>query len=108
MINSEKDINQIAGNLISAYKGSPMISEDMFRAYQHGIISMRDKVNEYLSNKTILRNGEVAEMLKALSNSIECISDTELVKTYNQGIETAQDIIYKYIKAQDIIYKYLK
>ena len=98
MMDTYKDINQIAGNLIIAYKGSPMISEDMFRAYQHGIISMRDKVSEYLSNKTILRNGEVAEMLEALSNSIDCMSDTELADAYNRGIETAQYIIGGYLK----------
>lgn len=98
MIDTYKDINQIAGNLIVAYKGSPMISEDMFRVYQHGIISMRDKVSEYLANKAVLSGGEIVDMFELLSNSIDCMSDTELADAYNRGIETAQDIIGGYLK----------
>ena len=98
MMDTYKDINQIAGNLISAYKGSPMISEDMFRAYQHGIISMRDKACEYLANKAILSSGEIVDMFGLLSNSINSMSDDDITDAYNYGIETAQKIIGRYLK----------
>lgn len=98
MIDTYKDINQIAGNLIVAYKGNPMISEDMFRAYQHGIISMRDKVCEYLKNKTVLSGGEIVDMLESLSYSIDDMSNDRITDAYNKGIEDAQDIVYKYVR----------
>ena len=98
MINSEKDINTIAGELIAPYKDNPMISDDMFRAYQYGIISMRDKMSEYLANKAVLSGGEIVEILESLSNSINSMSDDNIADAYNKGIETAQDIICRYLK----------
>lgn len=98
MINSEKDINTIAEELISLYKDNPMLSEELFQAYQYGVNRMKFWVNEYLKNKAVLSGGEIVEMLESLSNSINDMSDDRIADAYNKGIETAQDIVYKYVR----------
>lgn len=98
MINSEKDINTIAGELIAPYKDNPMIAGKMFYVYQYGINCMKNRVNEYLKNKAVLSSGEIAEMFEALSNSIDSMSTGNITDAYNYGIETAQDIICRYLK----------
>lgn len=97
MINSEKDINTIAGELIAPYKDNPMIAGKIFYTYQYGINCMKNRVNEYLKNKAVLSSGEIAEMFEALSNSIDSMSTGNITDAYNK-VKTAQDIICRYLK----------
>ena len=97
MINSEKDINTIAEELIAPYKDNPMISGKIFFIYQHGVNCMENKVNEYLKNKAVLSSGEIAEMFEALSDSIDRMREANIADAYNK-VKTAQDIIYRYFR----------
>jgi len=96
MIDIVKEINTIAGDLAVKYD-NPLIHEFIKRAYNYGVNDFKNKVISYLENKVVISKSDVVDMFTELSESINDMCDTKEVYGYNEGIETAQDIVHKYL-----------
>lgn len=98
MIDIVKEINTIAGDLAVKYE-NPLIHEFIKRAYNYGVNDFKNKVISYLENKVVISRSDVVDMFTELSESIDSMSNTQVTNAYNEGIETAQDIVHKYLHA---------
>lgn len=96
MTDIEKEINELAGDLIIK-ADNPLIDESVRKIYGYGINAFKNKVIAFLENKVVIKESDIKDMLGELSESIDSMSDTQVTNAYNEGIETAQNIIYKYL-----------
>lgn len=97
MTDIEKEINELAGNLLVKYD-NPLIHEFIKKAYNYGVNDFKNKVISYLENKVVISKSDVVDMFTELSESINDMSDTQETYAYNEGVETAQDIVHKYLR----------
>lgn len=97
MINTEKEMNEIAETVLSEMYNNPLIQKDTYEIFAYGVNYYKKNIIKYLSNKIIITNGEAVEIFKKLRNAICDAFNTPEEDAYNEGINYAQDIVCNYI-----------